>query len=155
MNSFKIQGGTSLSGTITPQGAKNEALQIICAVLLSEKKITVKNIPDIRDIRVLIDLIKKFGVEVTQLSRNDFEFKSEKVNLNFMQSDEFYALSTKIRGSIMIMGPLLARYFTTPFGSALIENKFLYSLVLILQLNLILLELNRLVCPSTIISKSC
>ena len=110
MNSFKIQGGTSLSGTITPQGAKNEALQIICAVLLTGEKITIKNIPDIRDIRVLIDLIKKFGVEVNQLSRNDFEFKSEKVNLNFMQSDEFYALSTKIRGSIMIMGPLLARF---------------------------------------------
>ena len=110
MNSFKIQGGTSLSGTITPQGAKNEALQIICAVLLTNEKITIKNVPDIRDIRVLIDLIKKFGVEVNQLSRNDFEFKSEKVNLDFMQSDEFYVLSTKIRGSIMIMGPLLARF---------------------------------------------
>ena len=110
MNSFKIQGGTSLSGTITPQGAKNEALQIICAVLLTGEKITIKNVPDIRDIRVLIDLIKKFGVEVNQLSRNDFEFKSEKVNLDFMQSDEFYVLSTKIRGSIMIMGPLLARF---------------------------------------------
>tara|TARA_B100000989_G_scaffold62319_1_gene43012 strand:+ start:627 stop:1937 length:1311 start_codon:yes stop_codon:yes gene_type:complete len=110
MNSFKIHGGTSLSGTITPQGAKNEALQIICAVLLTDEKITIKNIPDIRDIRVLIDLIKKFGVEVNQLTRNDFEFKSEKVNLNFMQSDDFYALSTRIRGSIMIMGPLLARF---------------------------------------------
>ena len=110
MNSFKIQGETSLSGTITPQGAKNEALQIICAVLLTGEKITIKNVPDIRDIRVLIDLIKKFGVEVNQLSRNDFEFKSENVNLDFMQSDEFYVLSTKIRGSIMIMGPLLARF---------------------------------------------
>ena len=117
MNSFKIQGGTSLSGSITPQGAKNEALQIICAVLLTEEKITIKNIPDIRDIRVLIDLIKKFGVDVNQLSRNDFEFKSEKVNLNFMQSAEFYELSTKIRGSIMIMGPLLARFQKSIYSS--------------------------------------
>ena len=82
MNSFKIHGGTSLSGTITPQGAKNEALQIICAVLLTGEKITIKNIPDIRDIRVLIDLIKKFGVEVNQLSRNDFRLAQTDLSMS-------------------------------------------------------------------------
>ncbi len=110
MGSFKITGGKPLSGTITPQGAKNEALQVLCAVLLTDKKVTINNIPDIRDVNKLIDLLRGLGVKVTKISDSGYEFMADEVDLNYLQSEEFYKRGTQIRGSIMILGPLLARF---------------------------------------------
>lgn len=120
MNSFEIEGGHRLSGEITPQGAKNEALQVICAVLLTEQTVCIKNIPDIVDVNNLIDLLEQMGVEVNRIDRNTCEFTASKVNLDFLQGAEFKKRASSLRGSIMIMGPLLARfgkaYFPKPGG---------------------------------------
>lgn len=110
MNCFEIEGGVRLSGEITPQGAKNEALQVICAVLLTSQKVTITNIPDIVDVNNLIDLLKKMGVKVNRISRSQCEFRADDINLEFLQSKEFKIRASSLRGSIMIMGPLLARY---------------------------------------------
>ena len=110
MSSFIIEGGRRLSGEIEPQGAKNEALQILCAVLLSPEKITVNNLPDIVDINILIDLLSDLGVKIQKLSPNSYTFQSDEINLDYLTSDEFKTKGTRIRGSIMIVGPLLARY---------------------------------------------
>jgi len=110
MNCFEIEGGHRLSGEITPQGAKNEALQVICAVLLTSEKVTISNIPDIVDVNNLIDLLGEMGVVINRIDRNTCEFTAADVNLEFLQSKAFKTRASSLRGSIMIMGPLLARY---------------------------------------------
>ena len=110
MSSFIIEGGRKLSGEIKPQGAKNEALQILCAVLLSPQKITINNLPDIVDINILIDLLSDLGVKIQKLSPSSYTFQSDEINLDYLTSDKFKTKGTRIRGSIMIVGPLLARF---------------------------------------------
>ena len=110
MSSFEVVGGKKLSGTIHPQGAKNEALQIICAVLLSKEKIIVKNVPDIIDVNKLIDLLKNLGVEIRKISKGTFEFQSNNIDLNYLNTEDFELKGKSLRGSIMIVGPLLARF---------------------------------------------
>jgi len=120
MNCFEIEGGHRLSGEITPQGAKNEALQVICAVLSSSQKVTINNIPDIVDVNNLIDLLGDMGVSINRIDRNACEFTAANVNIEFLQTKEFKKKASSLRGSIMIMGPLLARfgraYFPKPGG---------------------------------------
>ena len=117
MGTFIVHGGKSLKGEITPQGAKNEALQVICAILLTAGKVTIKNIPDISDVNKLIELIGCMGVKVTKESDSVTCFEAVKVNLDYLQTSEFRAQSSSLRGSIMIVGPLLAR-----FGKAFIPK---------------------------------
>ncbi len=110
MGKFIIEGGLRLSGEITPQGAKNEALQVISATLLSEEKITINKIPDIRDVNKLIQLLSDFGVKVEKLGNESYSFQADKVNLDYMGTAEFTQQASSLRGSVMIMGPLLARF---------------------------------------------
>ena len=110
MNSFEVTGGVELKGSITPQGAKNEALQIICAVLLTEEKVTISNIPDIRDVNKLIELLGNMGVGVRKLGHGEFEFEAKKVNMDFLNTVDFKKQAAALRGSIMIVGPMLARF---------------------------------------------
>jgi UDP-N-acetylglucosamine 1-carboxyvinyltransferase len=110
MNSFEVTGGVELKGSITPQGAKNEALQIICAVLLTEEKVIISNIPDIRDVNKLIELLGNMGVGVKKIAHGEFEFEGKNVNMDFLNSIDFKKQAAALRGSIMIVGPLLARY---------------------------------------------
>ena len=108
MSSFRIKGGKQLKGTLKPQGAKNEALQILCAVLLTPEEVTIKNIPNIRDVNILIALLQELQVEVNQLSSDTYTFKAKNINLDYLKSKEFKERSSSIRGSIMIVGPLLS-----------------------------------------------
>ena len=117
MNSFKIIGGKSLKGEVTPQGAKNEALQILCAVLLTEDEIIIENIPDIKDVNLLINLLDGIGVDVKKINDTTYKFKSNNIDLTYTKTKEFFDKSSKIRGSIMLMGPMVAR-----FGSAYIAK---------------------------------
>ena len=117
MSTFEIEGGLKLSGEITPQGAKNEALQVLSAVLLSPKEIIISNIPNIRDVNKLIDLLKYLGVKVENLSKGKFSFKADSIDLSLMETQEFAELGGGLRGSIMIVGPLLSR-----FGKAYISK---------------------------------
>ncbi|PQJ78411.1 UDP-N-acetylglucosamine 1-carboxyvinyltransferase [Polaribacter porphyrae] len=110
MASFKIEGGHKLNGTITPQGAKNEVLQILCAVLLTPEKVTIHNVPDIIDVNKLIFILGELGVKVNKLSSNSYEFQADKVNLEYLESSDFKRDGSSLRGSIMIVGPLLARF---------------------------------------------
>ncbi len=110
METFKIKGGFELKGEITPQGAKNEALQVICATILSDEKIIINNIPDIIDVKRLIDLLSNLGVSIEKLSSNSYSFQSNSINLDYLESDEFKKDGQSLRGSIMIVGPLLARF---------------------------------------------
>ena len=110
METFKIKGGFELNGEITPQGAKNEALQVICASILTDEKVVINNIPDIIDIKRLINLLSKFGVNVQKLSSNSYSFQSNNIDLNYLESDEFKKDGQSLRGSIMIVGPLLTRF---------------------------------------------
>jgi len=110
MQAFKIKGGIKLSGEITPQGAKNEALQIICATLLTSEEVIINNIPDIIDINKLITLLKSLGVEVNKIKPNTYSFKAENIDLNYLNSEKFKTEGKSLRGSIMIVGPLLARF---------------------------------------------
>ena len=110
MGTFKIEGGHQLKGSIKPQGAKNEALQILCAVLLTPETVTIHNIPDIVDVNKLIRLLKNLGVKINQLSRSSYTFQADNVNLDYLESDAFKTDGRGLRGSIMIVGPLLARY---------------------------------------------
>ena len=110
MQAFKIKGGVKLSGDITPQGAKNEALQIICATLLTSQEVIINNIPDIIDINKLITLLKSLGVEVNKIKPNSYSFKAENIDLNYLNSEKFKTEGKSLRGSIMIVGPLLARF---------------------------------------------
>ena len=123
MSSFEITGGRRLKGEIVPQGAKNEALQVLCAVLLTSEKVRIADVPDIRDVNKLIELLKLLGVSVRQdvsattESGRTFEFQADQVNLDVLQSAEFRTQATALRGSIMLVGPLLAR-----FGQALVPQ---------------------------------
>ena len=109
MASFIIEGGHLLQGTITPQGAKNEALQVICATLLTEDEVIIRNIPDIRDVNNLIQLLRDIGVKVKRLSTNDYAFQADELNLNYLESDQFVQSCAELRGSVLMIGPLLAR----------------------------------------------
>jgi len=110
MSSFIIEGGHQLKGEITPQGAKNEALQIICATLLTEEEITIKNLPDIIDVNNLIGLLADMGVKVDNAGNGTFTFKADNVNLDYLETDDFKKKASRLRGSVMIVGPLLARF---------------------------------------------
>ncbi len=110
MASFKIEGGHKLHGSITPQGAKNEALQVICAVLLTPEKVTISNIPQILDVLNLIKLLKNLGVTVEQLDENTYSFQASNINLDYLYTEEYYKQSAALRGSVMLVGPLVARY---------------------------------------------
>jgi len=109
-NAFRVKGGKRLSGTIIPQGAKNEALQILCAVLLTAEPVRVDNVPDILDVRRLITLISGLGVKVTKHDKNSFTFQADDIDLDYFASEEYQINAKKIRGSVMLMGPLLARF---------------------------------------------
>ena len=110
MGTFVIEGGHQLNGEITPQGAKNETLQILCAVLLTPEEVTIENIPDIIDVNKLIQLLINFGVKVTQLGPSSYRFQADEVNLDYLHSDQFKIDGKGLRGSIMLVGPLLARF---------------------------------------------
>lgn len=110
MASFKIKGGKRLKGSITPQGAKNEALQVICAVLLSPEEVTISNVPDIIDVNRLIGILQDLGVKVSKRGKGIYSFKADELNLDYLQSDDFKRKGASIRGSVMIAGPLLARF---------------------------------------------
>ncbi|MEE0916386.1 MAG: UDP-N-acetylglucosamine 1-carboxyvinyltransferase, partial [Alistipes sp.] len=103
---FKVEGGRRLSGEITPQGAKNEALQILCATLLTDQEVIVENIPQILDILQLIDLLSKMGVEVKRLSEDCYSFRAADINLDYLQSDDYLRRCARLRGSVMILGPM-------------------------------------------------
>jgi UDP-N-acetylglucosamine 1-carboxyvinyltransferase len=109
-NAFEIIGGKPLKGEIVPQGAKNEALQVISAVLLTGQKVTISNIPDIKDVNKLIELLGDMGVKVERLASDTYSFEAKKIDLNFFESDAFKTKGGGLRGSIMIVGPLLARF---------------------------------------------
>lgn len=112
MGSFKITGGVPLSGEIIPQGAKNEALQVICAVLLTADEVKISNVPNILDVNRLIELLKGLGVKVKKTDENTFLFRAAHINLKYLKTAEYYQKATSIRGSVMIIGPLLARFGT-------------------------------------------
>ena len=109
MAAFIIEGGYPLSGIIKPQGAKNEALQVICASLLTSEPVTLRNIPDIRDVQNLIQLLRDVGVKVERLSANDYTFQANELRLDYLESDEFVHKCAQLRGSVLMIGPLLAR----------------------------------------------
>ena len=110
MASFIIEGGHNLKGEIQPQGAKNEALQILCAVLLTPQKVIINNVPNIVDINILIELLIDLGVKVERLSKDRYSFQADDINLDYLTSEKFKTKGARIRGSIMIVGPLLARF---------------------------------------------
>ena len=110
MGTFKIEGGHQLKGSITPQGAKNEALQILCAVLLTPEVVTIKNIPDIVDVNKLIVLLSNLGVKIRKTEPNAYQFQADDINLDYLESERFKIEGGGLRGSIMIVGPLLARF---------------------------------------------
>ena len=110
MTTFKVTGGHKLKGELHPQGAKNEALQVLCAVLLTSDEILMKNVPDIVDVNILINLLKDLNVEVKKIDSSTYTFKAENVNVEYLSSKEYKKKSSRIRGSIMLIGPLLARY---------------------------------------------
>ncbi|GGZ36279.1 UDP-N-acetylglucosamine 1-carboxyvinyltransferase [Echinicola pacifica] len=112
MSSFRVKGGLKLKGEITPQGAKNEALQILCAVLLTEETVTINKIPNIRDVNKLIELLADMGVEVNKIGPESYQFKAAKIDLEYMDSDKFLTKASALRGSVMLLGPLLARFGT-------------------------------------------
>jgi len=117
MSSFIINGGNTLSGTITPQGAKNEALQVLCATLLTKEEIVMENVPDIMDVNNLISLLRDMGVEVRNPGPGKWSFKAADVNVDFFESDEFARRNSALRGSVMLVGPMLAR-----FGKAIVAK---------------------------------
>ena len=114
MGSFKIKGGKKLSGSITPQGAKNEALQVLCASLLTDSKVIINNLPDIIDVNNLISILKKLGVSINRLDKGSYEFQTFKIDNRYLKSDQFKVDGKSLRGSIMLIGPLLGRF---GFGS--------------------------------------
>ncbi|HIB37771.1 UDP-N-acetylglucosamine 1-carboxyvinyltransferase [Mesonia sp.] len=110
MATFQIEGGQPLKGEIQPQGAKNEALQILCAVLLTNETVKINNIPDIRDVNKLIDILSNLGVKIQKLGKGSYSFKSDELNLEYLESEQFKEEGSGLRGSIMIVGPLLGRF---------------------------------------------
>lgn len=117
MESFIIEGGHPLSGTITPQGAKNEALEVICASLLTSDEVRISNVPDILDIKNLIKLLTDIGVRVERIGKNEYSFRARKINLGYLESDEFIRKCSSLRGSVLMIGPLLSR-----FGKAVVAK---------------------------------
>lgn len=117
MESFIIEGGHPLSGTITPQGAKNEALEVICASLLTSDEVRISNVPDILDVNNLIKLLTDIGVEVNRIGKNEYSFKARKINLDYLESEEFIRKCSSLRGSVLMIGPLLSR-----FGKAVVAK---------------------------------
>ena len=117
MASFIIEGGHKLHGEIHPQGAKNEVLQIICATLLTPEEVTIHNIPDILDVNNLIQLIRQIGVTVNKVGVSSYNFKAETVDLEYLSSEDFLKKCSSLRGSVMLIGPLVAR-----FGKAVISK---------------------------------
>jgi UDP-N-acetylglucosamine 1-carboxyvinyltransferase len=112
MSSFRVKGGLKLKGEITPQGAKNEALQILCAVLLTEEKVTINKIPNIRDVNKLIELLGDMGVKVDKIGPESYTFQADAVDLKYLDTEDFLKKASALRGSVMILGPLLARFGT-------------------------------------------
>ena len=110
MTTFKVKGGIKLKGDLHPQGAKNEALQVLCAVLLTPEEIIMANVPDIRDVNILIDLLRDLNVVVKRINESTYSFKAENIDIDYLSSEDYKEKSSRIRGSIMIVGPLLARY---------------------------------------------
>ena len=110
MGSFRIEGGCKLQGEIIPQGAKNEALQILCAVLLTDEEVLINNVPDIRDVNKLIEILGNLGVTVQKLAKGAYSFKSDNLDLDYLESERFKEEGRALRGSIMIVGPLLSRF---------------------------------------------
>ena len=125
MSSFIIEGGHPLSGSIKPQGAKNEALEVISAVLLTEEKVTISNIPDILDVKNLLDLFASMGVKVTRLEKGTYSFQADSLDRQFIFSEDFVRKCSRLRGSVMVAGPLLARfgevYFPKPGGDKIMN----------------------------------
>ncbi len=147
MASFVIEGGHKLHGEIHPQGAKNEVLQILCATLLTSEEVTVNNIPDILDVNNLIQLLREMGVKVSKTGIDSYAFKADTVDLNYLESDDFLKKCSSLRGSVMLVGPLVAR-----FGKALISFEHRCHMVELLiseldedsiKINLIEQELNK------------
>jgi len=110
MASIQVVGGNKLKGELQPQGAKNEALQILCAILLTEEPVSIHNLPNIRDVNKMIDLLDDMGVQVTKLAEGSFRFKAKDVDLSYLESDVYRQKGSKLRGSVMVLGPLLARF---------------------------------------------
>ena len=110
MHSFEVRGGKKLSGEITPQGAKNEALQIISAVLLTPEKVTISNIPDILDVNLLIELLEEMNVKMERPERHTCIFQADDVNIDYLHSESYKKKSGRLRGSVMLAGPMLSRF---------------------------------------------
>src|SRR6185369_15895786 len=110
MNAFEVRGGKSLKGEIIPQGAKNEALQIISAVLLTPEKVVIRNIPDILDVNLLIELLGDMGVKIERISRDTCIFQADTVNIEYLRSESYRKKSGRLRGSVMLAGPMLSRF---------------------------------------------
>ena len=110
MESFIIEGGHRLSGTIAPQGAKNEALEVICATLLTSEEVIIRNVPDILDVNNLIKLLQDIGVKVKKIAPNEFSFQADEVNLDYLESSDFVKKCSSLRGSVLMIGPLLGRF---------------------------------------------
>ncbi len=110
MTKFRVKGGLKLKGELHPQGAKNEALQVLCAILLTPEEIIMENLPNIRDVNILIDLLRDLNVSIQKIDDSTYKFRADKVDIDYLSSDAYKEKSSRIRGSIMIVGPLLARY---------------------------------------------
>ena len=110
MSIFQVEGGHKLKGEIIPQGAKNEALQVLSAVLLTSEEVIIKNLPDILDVNNQIRILEELGVKVTKIKNHTYSFKADNVNIDVLYTEKFFKLATKLRGSILVVGPLLARY---------------------------------------------
>jgi UDP-N-acetylglucosamine 1-carboxyvinyltransferase len=110
MKLFEVEGGRKLKGELQPQGAKNEALQVICAVLLTEEEVVIDNLPNIRDVNALIDLLASMGVEVNRISPNRCSFKAKNVNIEYLHTDDYKKQASALRGSVMVLGPLLSKF---------------------------------------------
>lgn len=125
-DSFLVTGGVTLSGSIEPQGAKNESLQVVCAVLLTADTVIIRNIPDILDIRLQMELLRGLGVKIEQLGPCDFSFNAADVNLSFLDSPEYLEKARRIRGSVLLLGTLLGRfgkaYLPKPGGDKIVEE---------------------------------
>ena len=110
MSSFEVTGGKKLSGEITPQGSKNEALQVISAVLLTSEKVTINNIPDILDVNLQIGLLGELGVKLERVNRHTCIFQADNIDVEYLHSDAYHKKSGRLRGSVMLAGPMLARF---------------------------------------------
>ena len=114
MSKFEVIGGRRLKGELVPQGAKNEALQVICACLLTREEVIISNIPEILDVMKLIDLLRGMGVKVDRLQKGEYSFRANAINFDYLETEDFYSKAASLRGSIMILGPLLAMHVWCP-----------------------------------------